>query len=250
MKYLFIILFFLLNSTIYSQEKPKEQLKYINTDKTLNKLYKQIIKEFYKDSLFLSKLKISQRNWMKFRDSEIQLLYPELDVKNEMQNGNKYLFRSLTQITNERNVTLKKWILGFTAKEFRKNDYWSPISIPCYHSNDGDTPMTDVYIEEGKIIVPNAMYNPNNEHHFFGYSEENYESEKLILFSSWTKAVENNYRNCKHGAFYWTGKDFEEKGYELYYISHNNKFVKAELVVGGNERTTVYFDKYWFDKLN
>ena len=45
-------------------------------DKELNDVYKKILIEYKDETLFLEKLKIAQRVWIKLRDAEIEAMYP------------------------------------------------------------------------------------------------------------------------------------------------------------------------------
>lgn len=53
------------------------QQGYIKADKELNKIYKQIMKKYAKDKLFIKKLKASQRLWIKLKDANLEAVFPE-----------------------------------------------------------------------------------------------------------------------------------------------------------------------------
>ena len=86
---------------------------YKNSDAELNEVYREILNEYSNDTIFIKALRISQRNWIKFRDSELKMKYPDrgsagwygsihtLCVSNYLA--------ELTQIRTER---LKIWLTG------------------------------------------------------------------------------------------------------------------------------------------
>src|SRR5687768_11622038 len=46
-------------------------------DKQLNHVFRQILKEYKSDTVFIKNLKISQQRWIRFRDAEMDMMYPE-----------------------------------------------------------------------------------------------------------------------------------------------------------------------------
>ena len=45
-------------------------------DKELNSVYNQILKEYQADTKFITNLKVAQRAWIKFRDAEMNAVFP------------------------------------------------------------------------------------------------------------------------------------------------------------------------------
>lgn len=85
--------------------------KYSIADKELNRVYKQILVDYKDDANFIEKLKISQRLWIKFRDAELEMKYPEPDKR--VYYGSMYSMCAsayLSQMTKQRTETLKKWL--------------------------------------------------------------------------------------------------------------------------------------------
>lgn len=81
-------------------------------DKELNRLYQSILAEYADNKLFIEKLKAAQLAWIKFRDAEMEALFP---VKHEDE---RYIYGSvyptcysiwMENITEERIAQLKKW---------------------------------------------------------------------------------------------------------------------------------------------
>lgn len=121
MKYL--ILFFLITCNfcfsqtqfIMNQDADKEFKK---ADKELNTIYNRILQEYKSDQKFLSKLKVAQKAWIKFRDAEMDALFPEEDK--QFQYGSVFPMcwsMSLTKLTKERTKKLKIWTTGIEEGE-------------------------------------------------------------------------------------------------------------------------------------
>jgi uncharacterized protein YecT (DUF1311 family) len=87
--------------------------KYTAYYKKLTKILKQITDENKKDAIFLKKLKSSQIAWEKFRDSQIDLIFPK--QKKQIEYGSVYPMCNCIQLSNltiERIEQLKVWISG------------------------------------------------------------------------------------------------------------------------------------------
>src|SRR5690554_7267289 len=81
MKKLLLLVFGLLCFTINSQTQldlnDQANASYKKVDKELNTVYQQIMTEYKSDTEFIKNLKATQRIWIKFRDSELLMKYPE-----------------------------------------------------------------------------------------------------------------------------------------------------------------------------
>ena len=80
-------------------------------DAELNRVYKQILLEYADESFFLNNLKNSQRNWIKFRDSEVLVRFPR---KPEYY-GSSYAYcvsAYMEELTRTRVLTLRVWLEG------------------------------------------------------------------------------------------------------------------------------------------
>jgi uncharacterized protein YecT (DUF1311 family) len=79
-------------------------------DKELNELYKKILTEYADDPKFIAKFKASQRAWLKFRDAELDALFPHQDEDRYYGSVFPMCMGSwLTTLTEERIAQLKKW---------------------------------------------------------------------------------------------------------------------------------------------
>ena len=85
---------------------------YKKADAEMNRTYKLILDKYKRDSIFIEKLKIAQRAWIKFRDADLGALYPEgpyaYGSVNPMCRCN-----ALAELTTERTKSLKRWVDGF-----------------------------------------------------------------------------------------------------------------------------------------
>lgn len=89
---------------------------YKQVDNTLNKVYQTILSEYKNDSVFLERFKESQRAWIKFRDAELNAIFP-LGNSDEGRAvyGSVYpmcISGELIRLTEERVKQLKVWLIG------------------------------------------------------------------------------------------------------------------------------------------
>jgi len=99
----FILLFFLLiNIIIFSEVNNKYKFnydllnqqtnqkdmnlvasnEYKRADDILNEKYQKILKLYNKNPIFINKIKIAQRTWIKFRNAHIESIFPKLGIGN------------------------------------------------------------------------------------------------------------------------------------------------------------------------
>ena len=89
------------------------QAKYSQSDKELNSVYDQILKEYSKDDEFIKSLKTAQRIWVQFRDAETNSKFPAIDPR--ITYGSIHptcLANYLTELTQYRTKKLKIWLTG------------------------------------------------------------------------------------------------------------------------------------------
>lgn len=116
MKRTIILSFFLaLSSFVFSQTQAEmnmsssEKLK--KADAELNEVYKKILSDYASDTLFIKKLKIAQRLWIKFRDAEVDMKFPESEKR--LYYGSMYplcVNSYLESLTKERIEKLREWL--------------------------------------------------------------------------------------------------------------------------------------------
>jgi len=83
---------------------------YKKADKKLNNTYKQILKEYAADTVFTKNLKASQSLWIRFRDAEVKMKYPDDDYAGTSTPMCKA--QLLEKITAARTKTLNVWLTG------------------------------------------------------------------------------------------------------------------------------------------
>jgi hypothetical protein len=105
--------------------------------------------------------------------------------------------------------------------------------------------ITKAYVYlKGADSTINLTANIKRDHRFFGYSEPNLKSERLILFSIFTNDVKDNPFGCKLGAYY------ETSGLQSIALKYNatiGDFIKATATDKLNNATTIYFEKKWIE---
>ena len=111
-----IIAFFLtfIALTLFSQTQSKlnqeSNKRYKNSDKELNKVYNQILTEYQSDTNFIEKLKSSQNLWIKFRDAEVEMKYPESDKSYYGSIFPMCFSEYLSELNKQRTRKLKEWL--------------------------------------------------------------------------------------------------------------------------------------------
>lgn len=116
MKYKILILLLVSNFCIGQTQLEMNQeadKNYKKADKELNLIYNKILKDYQTDTKFILKLKEAQKAWIKFRDAEMDALFPEEDK--QLQYGSVFPMcwsKAITDLTNERIKKLKVWLSG------------------------------------------------------------------------------------------------------------------------------------------
>ena len=105
-----------MNFCSYSQtqaEMNKEAYAEFNkADNELNEVYQKILAEYKTDTLFVENLKASQRIWIKFRDAELKMKFP--DYPDKIYGSIHPTCRAfyLMELTEKRTESLKIWLNG------------------------------------------------------------------------------------------------------------------------------------------
>lgn len=82
-------------------------------DKELNQVYQKVRKKNQNDQLFLKNLKTSQRLWLKFLDTELNVIYSCPEGNQRICFGSMFplLYNaSKTQLTQDRTTQLKRYL--------------------------------------------------------------------------------------------------------------------------------------------
>ena len=109
---LFLIISVRLNAQTQNDLNTNNYKNYQEQDRALNNTYAEILKIYKDDTLFIKKLKFSERAWLKFRDSYMESIFPQRD---KSYYGSVYpmcYYSELSTITKERVEQLKQWLKG------------------------------------------------------------------------------------------------------------------------------------------
>jgi uncharacterized protein YecT (DUF1311 family) len=115
-KFILVIILCISTNFIFAQtqfEMNKEAGgNYLKADKELNLIYNKILKEYKSDTEFIKNLKASQIIWIKFRDSEMKVKFPDREVGyyGSIQPVCRYSY--LEKLTKIRTNDLKVWLTG------------------------------------------------------------------------------------------------------------------------------------------
>ncbi len=117
MNRILIILFLTINLTCFSQSQSEmnknANTEYKKSDIELNMVYKKILTEYKSDSIFIDRLKKTQRIWISYRDSELEMKFPA--GNKQFGYGSVYpmcVSYFLKELTEERTEKLKVWLIG------------------------------------------------------------------------------------------------------------------------------------------
>lgn len=111
-----IITFFLIIITLTSFSQTQMEMNqelnenYLKTDKELKGVYIQILSEYKTDTNFIEKLKASQLLWVKFRDTELEMKFPEPDKSYYGSIFPMCVSEYLTELTKQRTKKLNEWL--------------------------------------------------------------------------------------------------------------------------------------------
>ena len=88
-------------------------------DKELNAVYQAVLKRHTADRVFSEKFKAAQRAWLKWRDAEMEAIYPDSDQP-QRRYGSSFSYcrgNQIEAITRERTKQLRKWADGIEEGE-------------------------------------------------------------------------------------------------------------------------------------
>jgi len=116
MKQILTFLLFFICFTGFSQTQAELNFSandsYEKADKELNSVYQQILIKSKSDTAFIKNLKASQRIWIKFRDAELKVRFPDREPE---YYGSMYpmcVSMYLEKLTKERIATLNEFLDG------------------------------------------------------------------------------------------------------------------------------------------
>ena len=114
MRQIITLLTFFICLTGYSQNQTELNRNadeaYKKADKELNSIYQKILTDRKSDTVFIQNLISSQRIWLKFRDSELKVKYPEREPGYYGSSLPMCISIFLEKLTEERISTLKTYL--------------------------------------------------------------------------------------------------------------------------------------------
>ena len=115
--FLSIVLVAFLNQMLFSQTQSDMNKEIcedmLKIEKELENVVKKIREKYQNDSLFLTKLELSQKRWIQYRESQIELKFPAEDK--QLEYGSLYpvcYCLEKIKITEQRIKYLKMWVHG------------------------------------------------------------------------------------------------------------------------------------------
>jgi uncharacterized protein YecT (DUF1311 family) len=86
---------------------------YQTADAEMNQVYRQVLKDYAADHLFLQKLKVSQRAWVQYRDAYLESIFPKDDKIAEYGSAYRECANQiLAEVTEARTKQLRQWLDG------------------------------------------------------------------------------------------------------------------------------------------
>lgn len=113
---LFTIILALSSSLVFGQTQYELDRQAGKADrqanKTLDSVYHQIIKQYKADTAFIQNLKLAERAWIKFRDAQFKMKYPDRPAGYYGSILPMCESNYLEELTEQRMKTLKEWLNG------------------------------------------------------------------------------------------------------------------------------------------
>lgn len=117
----FTMLLLMLISCSFAQTQLEMNMQakeeFLKADKELNKVYQQILSDYKSDLAFIKNLKAAQKLWVKFRDAEVAMRYPERPAGHYGTMLPLCYSGFKTQLTNDRIKTLRQWLDGIEGDD-------------------------------------------------------------------------------------------------------------------------------------
>jgi hypothetical protein len=117
-------------------------------------------------------------------------------------------------------------------------------------------PFTHIYpdaiyeddIEKAQISKGDSSFfvynNIRKDYRIFGYQRPDTNSKRLILFSVFTRDVENNPYKCTYGAYYGS---LGMNSIQIKFVADKGSFIIADLIIERKNAAKLYFEKKWIE---
>lgn len=110
---LFIVFLFIAQAALSQTQLEMNQqahAAYQQADKKLNTVYRKIVSLYKADAVFIANLKESQRIWIKFRDAEVKMKYPDREAGFYGSIHPLCWSNYLEHLTHQRTEKLREWL--------------------------------------------------------------------------------------------------------------------------------------------
>jgi len=153
------------------------QARYVKADKKLNKVYQQLLVKYKSNVPFIKNLKTAQRLWIKLRDVQLTMKYPE-----SLYSGSSLAFSRvnyLIRLTEKRTRDLKQWLdtTASTPSPNKCEDLDRPdladglVAFYPFNGNAIDISGNDNNgTVNGATLVANRLGRPSSAYSFSGQS--------------------------------------------------------------------------------
>lgn len=118
--FLFILIFSLTSLSFGQTQKEMNGAVSGNltkADKELNDVYNKILAQYKSDATFIKNLKKSQRQWIKFRDTEMKVKYPKREAGHYGSMQPLCYTNYMAELTKKRTKELRTWLDGVEEGE-------------------------------------------------------------------------------------------------------------------------------------
>ena len=105
-----------------------------NTNNKLNLIYKQILKTYSKDTLFIRNLKASQKAWSYYRNSQIKTKFPDYSNHHYGSMLSMCVTKYSKQLTEKRIIELEAWLIGSEQGDCQSSIKFTD-ELPNYNSS-------------------------------------------------------------------------------------------------------------------
>ena len=233
-----IFLAFSLNSFSQTQLEMNMEANeaYKESHNELNQVYKKVSLKYNSDTAFISALKKTQRQWISFRDAELEMKFPAENKRVEY--GSVYpmcVSFFLKDFTDKRTERLRDWLIG-------GEEGFVCLGSIGVRQKINYTEISKAMVQSDSTILLHA--NMKKDHRIFGYQRPNLESKKVLLLSVFTDEVDGNPFALKHGAYYDSNGMMDKT---LKFSSEKSGFIEVTILQNAKILDTIYFEEEWVE---
>lgn len=115
---------------------------------------------------------------------------------------------------------------------------------PCYTYPDAIDPasMQKATISLGDSLLE-VFPDIRSDYRVIGYAKPDICSRRQIVFSVFTRDVENNPYGCTYGAFYSTSSGYHDIA--IKYTGKTKHFIKTQIFIKGQNMGELFFERRW-----